>query len=215
MSQENGMGAENTSGASATPTAKVQQSIGLLDSIRVGSSVDGRWLDARGDECEETDPDATFERYTAEEQVLWLSSVAENARRAADLLAAPDVQQALSAEPAADLRAIGVLKKLLDLTKTDAWSLGSSRLDDALAEAREIVAAAGPEYVIFSQSEFDASGDGVGFWSNEEGWTDRENATVFFDRERHTRDLPHPIDAQWVSMAEAHGNELIVGGPKP
>jgi hypothetical protein len=34
-------------------------------------------------------------------------------------------------------------------------------------------------WVIFSRSEAAASGDGAGFWSNEWGWTTKEQATRF------------------------------------
>lgn len=208
------MSAQNTPDA-LTPAAKVRQAIGLLDAVQAGSSVNGRWLDARGDECDEHDPGATFTSYSEEEQGLWLASVSEQARQAKALLDAPDVQQRLGMEPVPDLRAVSVLHTLLSISETDAWGLGSERLTAALQEARELVSEAGPEYVIFSRSEWDASGDGAGFWSNEDGWVDRESATRFLAHERATSNLPAGPDVQWMSLAEAHGDVLIMERPRP
>lgn len=121
--------------------------------------------------------------------------------------------EAAAVDPrAAHARAVGVLGELLAIAKTDAWSLGSDRLDKALAAAREIVQDAGPQYVIFSQQEFDASGDGAGFWSNEDGWTEREQASAFCAAELPFLQLPVSTDARWISLAEAHGDVLIMGG---
>jgi hypothetical protein len=53
-----------------------------LDEIIEGCSTDGRWLDAAGNECDETDEGATWTQYTGEEQDQWILSVADIARRA-------------------------------------------------------------------------------------------------------------------------------------
>jgi hypothetical protein len=49
------------------------------------------------------------------------------------------------------------------------------------------------KYVIQSASE-------EGFWSNEDGWVDREGATVFEEHEIEELELPESRghDAQWV-----------------
>jgi hypothetical protein len=59
----------------------------LLESLHGGSEATGRWLDADGTECEEDDEGATWEEYTEEEQRQWLDTVAEDAKRALELLA--------------------------------------------------------------------------------------------------------------------------------
>lgn len=148
-------------------------------------------------------------------QVDSIEAKLDDVLEAADAIADPAAPALSSPGASPDSRSVRVLRELLAVSKTDAWSLGSDRLDRALAEARSIVEAAGPEYVIFSAEEFERDGDGAGFWSNDEGWTVLEEATVFLDQERYSTDLPHPIDARWMSLAEAHGNELVVGGVKP
>lgn len=59
---------------------------------------------------------------------------------------------------------------------------------------------AGP-LVIFSQHEHDASEDGAGFWSNSDGWTRLDSATLF--SERITLPVPLADDASWITLAEA------------
>ncbi len=53
-----------------------------LNEIIEGCSVDGRWLDASGTECDEDAEGATWMQYTGEEQDQWILSVADIARRA-------------------------------------------------------------------------------------------------------------------------------------
>lgn len=99
-------------------------------------------------------------------------------------------------------RAVSTLCSLLEISRGDAWGLGSDALDEALSDAREIVEEAlGDELVVFSQEEFER--DGTGFWSTEEGWTEFDLATVFRERKRQGFQLPMPSDACWMPYAEA------------
>lgn len=68
-------------------------------------------------------------------------------------------------------------------------------------------------WVIFSRSEEDMSGDG-GYWSNEFGWTLRENATPFSTGEKAVFNLPHSAggDAQWVGLLKPFRVSLTESG---
>lgn len=61
---------------------------------------------------------------------------------------------------------------------------------------------------IFSQSEADAP-EGLGWWSNEHGWTNLVCATRFTLAERQTLNLPiaRGNDARWATAREAYGCE--------
>lgn len=199
-------------GQATTPEAKLTQVRSLLDSIWRGSGNAGRWLDANGHECDEEDAGATWEPYSQEEQGDWLESVASQARQALDLLASPEIS-AVTAPAASDLRSVEVLQELLVIAKTDEWGLGSGPLDDALADAKEIVQEAlGDEYVIFCQDEYDQDDEGIGFWSNDDGWTSLDDATFYRDRAR--ADVALPImsgsEVRWMLLSEA---EALVNAP--
>lgn len=64
-------------------------------------------------------------------------------------------------------------------------------------------------FYVFSQSEADENGDGAGWWSNEQGWTNLVGATRFTRLESTTLNLPMAKrnDARWVSAREAYGCE--------
>lgn len=107
-------------------------------------------------------------------------------------------------------RAVSTLCSLLEISRGDGWDLGSDALDEALSDAREIVGEAlGDEVVVFSQEEFER--DGTGFWSNEEGWTELDLATVFRERKRQGVQLPMPSDACWLPYAEAQERAQMPG----
>lgn len=53
-----------------------------LVTIAEGSAVTGRWLDAKGAECDEGDPDATWTEYDDEDQTIWISYVLMTATKA-------------------------------------------------------------------------------------------------------------------------------------
>lgn len=59
-------------------------------------------------------------------------------------------------------------------------------------------------YAVYSPNE-SALNDGAGFWNNQEGWTDREHATLFSLDETKSLNLPVSTgqDAQWVLYADA------------
>lgn len=59
--------------------------------------------------------------------------------------------------------------------------------------------------VIFSAHQATQSGDGAGFWSNSEGWTGLESATLFTPEESRTFGLPMGAsrDAAWLAGADA------------
>lgn len=59
--------------------------------------------------------------------------------------------------------------------------------------------------VIFSAHQATQSGDGAGFWSNSEGWTELESATLFTPAESRTFGLPlgASSDAAWLAGADA------------
>lgn len=59
--------------------------------------------------------------------------------------------------------------------------------------------------VIFSEHLATQSGDGAGFWSNSEGWTGLESATLFSPEESRTFGLPlgASSDAAWLAGADA------------
>jgi len=59
--------------------------------------------------------------------------------------------------------------------------------------------------VIFSAHQATQSGDGAGFWSNSEGWTGLESATLFTLEESRTFGLPFGAarDATWLAGADA------------
>ena len=50
-----------------------------------------------------------------------------------------------------------------------------------------------------------AEDDGHGFWSNDDGWTVVENATLFTEAEREKLSLPNSPceDARWITLAQA------------
>lgn len=60
-------------------------------------------------------------------------------------------------------------------------------------------------YVIYSPNE-SAIQDGAGFWSNESGWVDLDDATRFTEAEKHSFSLPKALgdDARWVLFDEVH-----------
>ncbi|MGF6440102.1 hypothetical protein [Paraburkholderia youngii] len=60
------------------------------------------------------------------------------------------------------------------------------------------------QYLIFSQSEAEATTIREGFWSNEHGWCDFTEATYFTEAERAALSLPESAgrDAKWVSAEE-------------
>ena len=68
----------------------------------------------------------------------------------------------------------------------------------------EVVSVELQEYVIYSRSEAEASGDGAGFWSNEDGWGELESATLFTQSERNALQLPLTAgsDACWALADE-------------
>jgi hypothetical protein len=59
-------------------------------------------------------------------------------------------------------------------------------------------------YVIYSPNE-SAINDGAGFWSNQNGWTELDEATKFLHSEKQTLNLPISTgqDAKWVLYDEA------------
>lgn len=59
---------------------QISKAMMAFATIRNGSDHDGRWLDASGTECEESDPGARWEEFTAEEQGSWLASAALEAQ---------------------------------------------------------------------------------------------------------------------------------------
>jgi len=63
--------------------------------------------------------------------------------------------------------------------------------------------AAQSPFVIYSPNEA-AVGDGAGFWSNEDGWVDLEQATRFEKSEIDNLNLPHAtgMDAVWMPLNE-------------
>lgn len=50
-----------------------------MTSIYKGSKKNGRWLDGNGTECNEDDPGAEWEFYSAEEQRVWMESICDQA----------------------------------------------------------------------------------------------------------------------------------------
>lgn len=60
-----------------------------------------------------------------------------------------------------------------------------------------------PKYVIFSQSEAEATSIREGFWSNEGGWGDYSEATRFSEAEKEAFALPESAgsDAKWATLA--------------
>ena len=63
------------------------------------------------------------------------------------------------------------------------------------------------QYVIYSPNE-SAVSDGVGFWSNEDGWTTVGGATKFSYSEKSSFNLPISTgqDARWVLWTEAESH---------
>jgi len=59
-------------------------------------------------------------------------------------------------------------------------------------------------YAVYSPNE-SALNDGAGFWNNQEGWTDREHATLFSLLDTQTLNLPLSTgqDALWVLYSDA------------
>ena len=68
-------------------------------------------------------------------------------------------------------------------------------------------------YVVYSPNE-SATNGGAGFWSNDAGWCEFDDATLFSHSEIQTVQLPLSLgqDARWVNAAEA---ELHYGGTPP
>jgi hypothetical protein len=60
------------------------------------------------------------------------------------------------------------------------------------------------EYVIYSCSEANASGEGAGFWNNRAGWTEFLDATKFTEHEMRSLSLPNSAgqDATWERESE-------------
>lgn len=60
-------------------------------------------------------------------------------------------------------------------------------------------------FVVYSPNE-SSIGDGAGFWSNEFGWVEFAQATVFTEEESQTLNLPISTghDATWNSWPEAN-----------
>lgn len=60
-------------------------------------------------------------------------------------------------------------------------------------------------YVIYSPNE-SAISDGGGFWCNESGWVELDDATRFTETETHSFSLPKALgdDAHWVLFDEVH-----------
>jgi hypothetical protein len=51
------------------------------------------------------------------------------------------------------------------------------------------------------------------FWSNSQGWVDRQSADVFTDAERESLRLPY--GGRWVSMQELHEQRVESMGKHP
>ena len=56
--------------------------LSALKDIREGAAVSGRWLDANGDECDESADGAEWTEYTAEENEAWLLTCVQIADKA-------------------------------------------------------------------------------------------------------------------------------------
>lgn len=154
-------------------------------------------------------------------QLARMEDIAARVKRlfaAADAVAAPAnadrLETSAIAETPAYNDAIRLLREFLSVAQTDEWGMGSARLDRILDESRDIVAAAGPAYVVFSRQQFDDAE--AGFWSNDNGWTELTGATLFSQCERDSLRLPKQQDAVWMEHAAA--GQLVnalMEAPKP
>ncbi|MFP3637693.1 hypothetical protein [Paraburkholderia sp. SIMBA_054] len=88
--------------------------------------------------------------------------------------------------------------EVLDLTGHDRAQ--NPALDASYLRLTEAASPKSVVYVIFSQSEAEASTIREGFWSNANGWGDYADATKFSRLERDSLNLPESAgrDAQWV-----------------
>ncbi len=116
--------------------------LAALEKILEGSTVDGRWLDESGNECEETAPGARYEQYNGEEQDAWIASVADLARDgiAKGKAASPPADPVSDAAPAMLAALDGLINNGFTaegLARRWSWSY------DAIREARDAFKSAG------------------------------------------------------------------------
>ncbi len=89
-----------------------------------------------------------------------------------------------------------------------------STLQNRLVElGNEAIADLGETLLIYSPSEAALSGDGAGFWNNDDGWTTLEGATRFEPSEMLTVSLPVATggDVRWVREYDMDFSRAIEG----
>lgn len=94
---------------------------------------------------------------------------------------------------------IKIIKKAIALIK----SVQADAIEQKRATPEKVY---GDSHVIYSPNESALSDDGAGFWSNKDGWTVIECATVFTGDEKKSLNLPMSTgqDAGWMLEAKAH-----------
>lgn len=65
-----------------------------------------------------------------------------------------------------------------------------------------------PSWVIYSANTASASGNGAGYWSNDDGWTTLEGATLFADEEKVNLPITIGSDASWELVSQAMVNHI-------